>query len=331
MQTGTSIMIPLDEPSRVGEARRAALRVAQESGCSEVLLGKIGVVVTEAATNATHHARHGALLLRAEKGDRPGLEMICYDRGPGMADIDRCLTDGFSTRGTAGNGLGAMRRIADRFNLYSTPGRGTVLAMAVGGAAAADPQYRLGAISVCAKGESQCGDAWAVHKLPDRLRIVVADGLGHGPLAAAAAETALRVVQDNPTLGLGELMQLGHRALRSTRGAAVVVAEILFAERKLRYSGVGNISGVLMGPGTSRGLMSHAGIVGHEMLRSVQLDFAWPQRGCLVLHSDGLSAKWNLEPYPGLLAQHPSLIAATVFRDTSRGRDDATVLALTLP
>ncbi|PTY04721.1 serine/threonine protein kinase [Opitutaceae bacterium EW11] len=330
IDSGTSLLIPMDEPSRVGEARRAAQRLALQAGCDEPLLGRIGIVVTEAATNLAKHARRGALVLRADAEPEPRLDLISFDHGPGMADVERCLADGFSTEGTAGNGLGAIRRLADRFQIYSQPGKGTVLSARLGGSSVEEQSYRAGAISVCAKGENRCGDGWAVQPLPDRIRAVVVDGLGHGPLAGEAADAAIRVFRKSAGLTLLELLHAQHTALRGTRGAALAVADI-FPDKRLRFAGVGNISGFLVGPRRSHGLMSHAGIVGHELARSVELEFAWPDHGALILHSDGLSAKWNLDAYPGLLAQHPSIIAATLYRENVRGRDDATILVLTLP
>jgi hypothetical protein len=55
---------------------------------------------------------------------------------------------------------------------------------------------------------------------------------------------------------------------------------------------------------------------------------AWPEHGLLVMHSDGLTGRWTLDRYPGLLVRHPALVAAVLYKDFLRGRDDATVVVV---
>jgi hypothetical protein len=118
-----------------------------------------------------------------------------------------------------------------------------------------------------------------------------------------------------------------HEALRPTRGAALAVARIDFAADELRFAGVGNIGAVAIDDGR-RALVSHNGIVGHNM-RKVQ-EFAVPfGPGALcILHSDGIETRWDLDKYPGLQGRSPALVAAILMRDHIRGRDDAMVLVV---
>lgn len=329
-RTGTTRCIPITDPTCVGEARRVAQRLFQEAGGDAAASARVGIVVTEAASNLFKHAREGRLFVTAHEDAPQALELIAVDQGPGMADVDRCLNDGFSTTGTAGTGLGAIRRIADAFDLHSVPGRGSILFLRVGESPPTPAPWRVGALSVPAKGETECGDAWCVRAEPDLLRVLVTDGLGHGPLAAAASQAAVRVFSESDLRAdLVGLTQDLHRALRGTRGAALAIADIVPSEGRVRFAGVGNISASLLTPGASRGLMSHAGIVGHEMRNVQVIDVPWAPNATLLLHSDGLTSRWSLEPFPGLLGRHPALVAATIFRESLRGRDDATIVAVT--
>jgi hypothetical protein len=119
-----------------------------------------------------------------------------------------------------------------------------------------------------------------------------------------------------------------HRALMPTRGAAIAVARIDFVARSVRYVGVGNISGVLISEGTARHMVSNNGTAGHVAPRIREFTYDFKGDPLIIMHSDGLSPKWDLAAYPGLATQHPSLIAGVLLRDFRRGRDDASVVAL---
>ena len=161
-----------------------------------------GVVVTEAATNLARHARDGVILLRdTTSTGRPGVELLAVDAGPGMEDLSHLFTDGVSTGGTPGTGLGAMRRMAHELDLYSRPGQGTVLVarLFAGTAAAWDrgrraPLVDVGLVCTPVSPETVSGDGWCVIQGADRAAVLVVDGLGHGPSAAEAADVARRAV-----------------------------------------------------------------------------------------------------------------------------------------
>src|SRR6187549_1011569 len=124
MLDGQTTLVPVVDESQVGEARRAMAAVAQRAGLDATTAGTAAVVTTEAATNLVKHAGGGEVLLR---GIEDGVEVIALDRGPGMADVGASLRDGHSTVGTQGNGLGAIRRMATAFDIYSVPGQGTAV------------------------------------------------------------------------------------------------------------------------------------------------------------------------------------------------------------
>lgn len=322
------------DASQVGEARRAAVAAAERAGLGETATGRIGVVATELATNLAKHAQEGALLVRPvlEHPGHPGVEVLALDRGPGIPDAAAALRDGFSTGGTRGAGLGAVARMSDVFDVYSQPAGTAILARIWGAAGAPTTAHarivRAGAIDTPAPGEQVSGDAWRVWQREGRALIVVADGLGHGPEAAVAADAATAVVEAHPDLAPGELLERMHLALRATRGAAVAVCELEQVTRRARFAGIGNISAALLDGAGSRSLTSHNGIVGHQVRKVQEFTYEWPADSMLVLHSDGIATRWRLEQYPGLVARQPSLVAGVLYRDFVRGRDDATVLAL---
>lgn len=323
-----TVRLEVSESSAVGQARRQASELAQSLGFDAGGIGRVALVVTEAASNLVKHAGGGELLLQGLGREGRGLDVLALDRGPGIADIARATRDGFSTGGTPGTGLGAIRRNSTLADLYTRPGGGMALFARVCATPPTPRAMEVGAVSVCYPGEQVCGDAFAVAESDERLQVLVADGLGHGQGAADAAQAACAVFRAEPMLGLTELLARIHRALAPTRGAAVAVAEIDRGRELLRFAGIGNIAGSIVGSGTSRSTVSLYGTMGHDARRFQEFTYPWPRDALFVLHSDGISARWNLDAAPGLATRRSALIAGVLYRDFGRGRDDATVVVL---
>jgi serine phosphatase RsbU (regulator of sigma subunit) len=175
-------------------------------------------------------------------------------------------------------------------------------------------------------GEFASGDAWSSSHTPERSIYIVADGLGHGPMAAEASEEAIKVFRQTSDWPPERILKDVHGALAKTRGAAVSIAEIRYREQILNYAGAGNIAGAIWSKGKSRSMVSMNGTVGHTIARIQSFAYPWEPNSLLIMHSDGVGTRWNLEQYPGLAQRHPALVAAVLFRDFSRKRDDATIV-----
>lgn len=326
------MQIPIEGESAAAEARREATALALTLGFDETAKGKVAIVVTEIATNIAKHAKRGQLLLRAlERNGVAVIEVLGLDQGPGMANVGDCLRDGYSTAGSPGTGLGAMTRLADEFDIYSAEGKGTALVARLWSrqlpAVNRLNSLEIGVVCLAKPGEVACGDAWAIECYTNHCLIVVVDGLGHGSDAALASMEALKTLQRHSTAAPAELIEFAHGALRSTRGAAMAVAR-LGPDKEVRFAGIGNISGVILAPLSNRHMVSHNGIVGHEVRRIQEFFYPWSRDSLLLMHSDGIATHWNLDHYPGLINRHPSLIAGVLSRDFARGRDDLTVLVI---
>ena len=264
------------------------------------------------------------------RGGAVGVELLAVDAGPGMADPAACLRDGYSTAGSPGTGMGALQRQSDEFDLFTLSGSGTVVLSRVWAtppAAEAVPPLAVAALSLPKPGQEVCGDGWMQASSPGRTVVLVADGLGHGPDAAAAAREAARVFAAHADERPAALIQRMHAALRPTRGAAVAVAEVGIAAGMVRFCGVGNISAAVLSPDRSQSMVSHNGIVGHELRKVQEFEYPWTRASLLVMHSDGLGTRWDLARYPGLQGRDPAVVAAVLHRDFARGTDDATVAA----
>jgi anti-sigma regulatory factor (Ser/Thr protein kinase) len=330
MEVTGGFALSVTDPSGAGDVRRRAVALAQGLGMDETDAGRAALAATEAATNLAKHSPAGGVVIVRPCGRGParGVELLAVDRGPGMQSVEQCMRDGFSTAGSPGTGLGALSRVSDEFDLFSTPGKGTVLLSRVWGGAPGPPDtaVSVGGVSVAKPGQNVCGDHWSVAHGPARCALVCADGLGHGPDAAAAAQAATHAFDRHPDEGPEALLERMHGALRATRGAAVSVAEIDTRARQVRYAGVGNVAATLWTAEGGRTLVTHNGIVGAEMRKVQGFDHPLPAWWLLVMHSDGVSGRWSLDAYPGLVRRDPAVIAAVLYRDFCRGTDDATVV-----
>ncbi len=320
------ICIPVTETSQVGEARRAAAAMGEAMKIGTTGAGRVGIVVTELANNLARYGKQGKILLRAEMvGGQAMLEVVAIDSGPGM-NLNKCMPDGYSTGGTPGNGLGAVRRLSSEFDFYSAEPGGTVIASRVYGGAATKPGLKWSWINLPAPGEELCGDVLGFARMDGMAAFMIADGLGHGPLANEAAMHASGVFEKGPFGEPNMFIEATHRAMMGSRGAAVAIGRVEKASGKLYYAGVGNIAGTLVSGGVRRGLFSHNGTVGAKLPRIKQFDYPLDESGLLIMHSDGLQTRWSFDGYPGLLHRHPAVIAGVLYRDYCRGKDDVTVL-----
>ncbi|MES2822585.1 MAG: SpoIIE family protein phosphatase [Pseudomonadota bacterium] len=335
---GTQQTFHIGELSEVAAARRAGIKLAQKLGFNELRTAQLAIVITEAATNIAKHAAHGEILLRSlQHGETTGVEIIAIDAGPGISNIRLQMIDGNSTTGTYGGGLGAISRLSQEFEMYSMQEQGTALwvviwvndkALKLSSDWRFAASWEIGGICVPYPGEALCGDAWTVVFDNNLLTFMVADGLGHGPDAAIASNTAVNVIAEHQGQSPQALLQRAHVALQKTRGAAVAIGQINMELGQLRFAGVGNIAASVFEVATRRHLLSHNGIAGSNLRKLQEFSQTWESGAMFIAHSDGLATRWNLDKYVGLAQSHPSLIAAVLYRDFTRGRDDVSVLVL---
>ena len=325
------IAFEVEEPSRVGEVRRAVLARAAQLGFDEHEAGRAALLATEAGTNLVKHAGGGVILL-ATDDETGALDLLVLDRGPGLADPALAFTDGLSTTRTAGLGLGSLRRLASAFDMHSAAGHGTALLLRVAPRRpGALPPMRVGIVAVAMPQEDVCGDLVTVHQELDRTICILADGLGHGVAARDAARAAVEGALGRVRAEPADIVRSAHDAARHTRGAALLVVEIDRARGVLRACGVGNIAGRVVAGAQPVHLVSTNGIVGVQLSKVQQYQYPWSETAVLVMHSDGLAQRWELDAYGGWRQRHPRLVAGLLYRDHRRGRDDVAVLVARQP
>jgi hypothetical protein len=248
-----------------------------------------------------------------------------------MDSVETCLRDGFSTAGSSGTGLGAISRLAASSEIYTLAGQGTIVravCVASPSQLSAFNGLDVGGVSVPVAGETECGDAFAVCRAGPETVVMVADGLGHGPLAADASRAAVDILPRVAGADVTEILQAIHNALRGSRGAAVSVASLNQERRVIRYCGAGNIVGAIVEGTETRHFVSMHGIVGQQIRTPRSFEYAWNPESVVVLHSDGIGSSWNLQKLPGITRKSAAVIAGAIWRAARRRNDDATVLVV---
>ncbi|HEY9056791.1 MAG TPA: ATP-binding protein [Aurantimonas sp.] len=326
------ISLPVTELSQVGAARRKALHAAEMLGLSVDDRERLALVITEAGTNLVRHARGGEILLILRgAGDATAVDVIAVDEGPGIADVEAAMADGYTTaepgdRGIGG-GLGAIVRLSDSFDIHTDP-RGTTVAITIGAIGQGrDAALETAGLIVPKPGFDQGGDAFGSRCGTNTTLIMLMDVLGHGPAAASEAEKAVAAFAELEAASLEEMEGSIAEALRGGRGAAALLVELPHEAGKLRAMGLGNVRGEIMAPDAKHyGIPSTPGIVGSTAKAPRVTEHDWPNGALLILSTDGLRGGERAPEPSSLFFRDPMTIAATIYKRRRRGTDDCGVV-----
>lgn len=324
----------VEDRSYVAFIKREIHLKAVASKFSETDIGKIDIIVSEITSNLLKHAKDGEVLYRFTSfADSPVFEILSVDKGPGISDTSKAMRDGVSTTNTLGGGLGALSRLSTLFQIFSLRQWGTVLYSKVG------PESRnwvppkavtdIDVKAVCVPKilEDVCGDGYHVVHTPSHVKILFADGLGHGPNAKEAVDVAKKSFAeyeyDQPT----EIIRMMHDRVRRTRG---LVASVAILDKKRNFwsiCGVGNIMTRIYSGIEYRNYMSYNGTVGLNIPKSMNATIIPVEKNQhLIMCSDGIQTRWNLNSYPSIFKYDTTILAGAILKDFNRGTDDASAL-----
>lgn len=294
-------------------------------------IAEIDIIVAEMTSNLIKHAKAGEVLFRVNQAAKQdSFEIFCFDNGPGIPDTMRMLKDGNSTSNTLGQGLGAIDRLSNFFQLYSLSDWGTIVHSKVSGSEykgldVAGLEFR--GLNVCKPRELVSGDGYCVKKTKNGAQIFFADGLGHGPQAKESVDVAVSVFMNSVEEDPVELIREVHVAVRRTRG---LVASIVSWDRKSKewkICGVGNILTRLYTGILYKNHMSYNGTIGLNIPTSMKASIVEAERNQhLIMCSDGLKSKWDITRYPAILKYDPMMLAGAIYKDFARRNDDASIL-----
>lgn len=342
-----TVVVAVAMEADVGHARRVAAAMADQMGFGSAATHRLATAVSELGNNLVTHAIGGGRisLTELDRDGRLGIEINAADDGPGIADIDAAMTDGFSSNNGLGGGLPGCRRLMDEFAIESVSGRGTRvtawlwLPQSKRTAGAATEAHRVptaigtasmnfGSARRSANAGEMCGDMAGRWSRDGLDFVVIADGLGHGKDAATAAAAALAAAQAWVGRDLAELFQCMNVALRPTRGAAVGVAMIDRAARQITYAAVGNTRAALFGARSTH-LEAYPGIVGGGYRRLTAVVVPFQSGEVLALWSDGVDERLELGKADHSAASMDSMAEGLLDR-FAKGYDDRCVIVMRL-
>jgi serine/threonine-protein kinase RsbT len=131
MPVSAETSIPISNDDDIVLARQYARQIAKELGFGMVDQARIATAVSELSRNVVRYATDGRgnVIIRAasDGSDRQGIEVVVSDDGPGIADVDRVMQEGFSSGRGLGMGLSGTKRLMDEMNIDSVVGRGTTI------------------------------------------------------------------------------------------------------------------------------------------------------------------------------------------------------------
>jgi anti-sigma regulatory factor (Ser/Thr protein kinase) len=311
--------------------KKEAHALALAAGFEAKRIAELDIVVAELTSNLNKYADHGEILLgHIREANNEYIEVICIDEGPGMAEPKKMARDGFSSTNTLGHGLGSIKRFSDRFDMYSQRGWGTIVLSRIYKKSPAKTRVKgnieVRQLVVCKPGETVSGDGFFCRADDKGAKLMLADGLGHGPDANLAMNEAVNAFKacafDQPV----EILRFMHSFIRKTRGVVATVMIMDFEQNTFNIAGIGNIATKMIGGVNSRNHLSYNGIVGHTIPNTMNeqlMTFNDYQQ--FIMCSDGIRSRWDLAKYPGIQKHDLALQAAAIYKDFARRNDDMSV------
>jgi len=331
MVSNTHVALRADDRSYFAIIKKEVHVLAVTAGFKESRIGEIDIVVAEMVSNLVKHAGGGQLLVKlVNEYGMQGIEIISIDNGPGMADVSRMVADGVSTKNTLGQGLGAMRRLANVFQVYSQKDWGTIILARIfeeEQSSYQKPQkIEIRSVLTPKLGEIECGDGFHSIVTNHHVKLFLGDGLGHGREAAKVVRHAIEAFEKCDEIEPQEIIRYINQEVKKTRGLVGTVAIFDLSEKKWKICGVGNISTKINSPTSSKGYMAYNGIIGLNLPKTLNaLELEYERGQYLVMVSDGIKSRWDTVKYPAINRYDLSILSATLLKDYARNTDDMSV------
>lgn len=322
-------------------ARRTAKQMAMEIGFDPASQEQIVLVVSELTSNLIKYAGRGVIDLQAiSEAGRAGIRIASHDRGPGF-DSGQALADGFSSSGTLGIGLGAVRRMVDAMDIDTRQteptGADIVCKKWLAGPGLSAPHLSgcpqdIGAVSRAKPGYEINGDAYLIK--PDPLGnclIAVIDGVGHGFPAHKAAQAARQFIESHAALAMPELFRGVEQACQGSSGVVMALAYFDRAAEMLTFASIGNIEAKIVGGGEKNSLLVRRGILGRHAPAPIVCKQGYASGFGLVMHSDGVSSRWSWPEFAHFSDKPAQFVAEQMQRKLAKQNDDATLIFVKIP
>jgi len=183
---------------------------------------------------------------------------------------------------------------------------------------------RIGTFSRSASGFAENGDAVFAKEWNGQALLAIVDGLGHGTEAALVSTAAKNLLTEIYENDVKQIVELLHHNLRATRGAVIALARIDRTNRRLSFCGVGNVEARVEGEPPMHPA-STEGVVGMSVRKTVKFEYKYEELDFLLLHSDGISSRFDIADFPHL-KQDPQAAAEDIVKSFGKDYDDASII-----
>jgi anti-sigma regulatory factor (Ser/Thr protein kinase) len=326
------VVLQIDGIADTRRATELAGGFADSVGFPSEHSAEIALVAAELASNLVQHASGGTMTLsRLEASGRVGIQIESEDTGPGISDPELAITDGYSTAGSLGIGLGTVNRLMDDLGVYSQPERGVRIVcqrwLRPTGVVSAS-ELLFGAATRSYRLLPENGDAFVIRQWGRSAIVGVIDGLGHGQFAQRASQTARQYIEQHFDQPLESLFRGVGRVCRATRGVVMALARFELDQQRITIASVGNVEVRLIGCPERTNLIVRRGIVGLNAPNAVAVVRSWTSENLLIMHSDGLRTHWAWDDFRDLAVASPPVVARQLLLRLGKLDDDATVLVV---
>ncbi len=335
MQVPTQRVLDILHRSDVALARRAAKELAAVLGFDEKACEEVSLAVSELASNLVKHAGGGTLQLTPLTSEgRIGIRIESIDTGPGIADVEQAVADGFSTASGLGYGLGAVNRLMDTLDITSRqePSAGTRIVCTRWireYQPSAEPcPLSFGAATRGHPAMTVNGDAFVIKRWGEHALVALIDGVGHGPPARQAAQTARQYIETHFDRSVEEVFRGVAASCRATRGVVMALARFDWMRARMTFAAVGNVEARVFGAADPVNFVVRRGILGVSVVNATVTHHRWETDWIMVLQSDGMKTHWQWEDFPELATAPASLAAWRLVAALAKDDDDATAVVV---
>jgi len=332
MATESETILSIGSDADIVLARTKGEKLARSIGMEKAQVSDVAIAISELASNLVkHRVTDGKIIIREIRADeKKGIEVVSSDRGPGIADIDQAMNDGYSTTGSLGIGLPAVNRLMDEFQIRSNIGEGTLVTTRKWVKPEMPyipvPELEFSVFSRPVPGQRYNGDAYFVKRYEDKITFAVIDGLGHGQDAQEASQAAVDCLENYYRRPFAEIFQLCHQRLKKTRGAAMSLCRISLKDRVMTHAGIGNVNTRVYSSEKAPAPFCINGTLG-VAIRTVKVDdYPLPKDSIIIMFSDGISGRFSPDNLPGFLSLEPQRLAKRIMDNHAKDNDDATII-----
>ena len=320
---------------------------ARRLGFNDMQRQDMVLVAAEMVSNQIKYAG-GRGMLQIWQQPGPMLDILALDFGPGIVNLAQAQQDGYSSNKTLGKGLGSIKSLSYESGIYTVPEAPNATGQTAwhgcalwsrfcptqtqkalpdsGSARNPRAQFKTGLFTRAFSDDRYNGDRIYMEQSGKRLRSLHLDGLGHGELAQEATDglAGLLFLDED----IAQVFKLIDRQLKTTRGAVAMLCELDLGVMQGQILGVGDMSAYAHVDDQLQTMTFAPGILGKEHKTPRTLPIPLKKPSTVITVSDGMRRGWNIHSFPGLMYQHPQLVAYVLGNIMGRASDDQSVCVM---